>query len=180
MQTIKLLTEMGCILVTKAGAVSFRYNYRLHGRQETLVLGRYGPGGLTLLEARERFGEARKKLSVAESPSRLKARHKLNMNEQENFATWAMRWFDKYRMAESTRDMRRSVYERDLARPFGRLLLAEITHDELRALCDRIVERGAPATAVHAREIVTFMPKTASRDRPVRSDSFWPLLIDAF
>lgn len=142
------------VLVTKAGAVSFRYNYRLHGRQETLVLGRYGPGGLTLLEARERFAEARKKLSVAESPSRLKARQKLNMNEQENFATWATRWFDKYRMAESTRDMRRSVYERDLARPFGRLLLAEITHNELRALCDRIVERGAPATAVHAREIV--------------------------
>lgn len=30
----------------------------------------------------------------------------------------------------------------------------EITHEDLRALTDAIVERGAPARAVHAREIV--------------------------
>ena len=30
----------------------------------------------------------------------------------------------------------------------------EITHEDLRALTDAIVERGAPATAVHVREIV--------------------------
>ncbi|UMR29724.1 hypothetical protein MJ904_22195 [Massilia sp. MB5] len=35
-------------------------------------------------------------------------------------------------MAESTRDMRRSVYERDLQRQFGKMLLHEITHEELR------------------------------------------------
>jgi hypothetical protein len=47
-------------------------------------------------------------------------------------------------MAESTRDMRRTVYERDLAKPFGRLKLEEITPEELRGLRDRIVARGAP------------------------------------
>lgn len=57
-------------------------------------------------------------------------------------------------MADSTRDMRRSVYERDLKAKFGNLKLTEITHEDLRALTDAIVERGAPATAVHAREIV--------------------------
>lgn len=59
---------------------------------------------------------------------------------------------ERYTMAESTRDMRRSVYERDLKRPFGKLKLEEITAEELRALCDRVVERQAPATAVHGRE----------------------------
>ncbi len=57
-------------------------------------------------------------------------------------------------MADFTRDMRRAVYERDLKARFGNLKLTEITHEDLRALTDAIVERGAPATAVHAREIV--------------------------
>jgi len=50
--------------------------------------------------------------------------------------------------------MRRSVYERELKPKFGNQKLLEITHEDLRALTDAIVERGAPATAVHAREVV--------------------------
>ena len=36
------------VTVLTTGTVSFRYNYRINGRQETVVLGRYGPDGLTL------------------------------------------------------------------------------------------------------------------------------------
>lgn len=43
---------------------------------------------------------------------------------------------------KSIRDMRCSVYEGDLKRPFARQLLHEITHEELRSLCDAIVARG--------------------------------------
>ena len=57
-------------------------------------------------------------------------------------------------MADSTHDMRRSVYERELKPKFGNQKLIEITHEDLRALTDAIVERGAPVTAVHSREIV--------------------------
>lgn len=57
-------------------------------------------------------------------------------------------------MADSTRDMRRSVYARELEGKFGNQKLTEITHKDLRALTDAIVERGAPATAVHMRDIV--------------------------
>ena len=53
----------------------------------------------------------------------------------------------------STRDMRRSVYARELEGKFGNQKLTEITHEDLRALTDAIVERGAPATAVHTRDI---------------------------
>ncbi len=59
-----------------------------------------------------------------------------------------------YQMADSTRDMRRSVYTRELKTKFGNQKLTENTHEDLRALTDAIVERGAPATAVHTREIV--------------------------
>ncbi len=46
------------VTVLSTGTVSFRYNYRINNRQETLVIGRYGPAGLTLAEARERLTEA--------------------------------------------------------------------------------------------------------------------------
>lgn len=57
-------------------------------------------------------------------------------------------------MAESTRDMRRSVYIRDLKPFFDNRLLHEITEEDVRGRANTIVECGAPATAVMAREIV--------------------------
>lgn len=34
------------VAVTPAGSISFRYNYSINGRQETITFGRYGVGGL--------------------------------------------------------------------------------------------------------------------------------------
>ncbi len=149
------------VTVLPTGTVSFRYNYRINGRQETLVLGRYGPGGLTLAEAREMLADAKKGLAAGKSPSRQKAREKQKVNEADSFGEWAELWLKNYQMADSTRDMRRSVYERDLKGPFGRLKMGEISHEDLRGLCDRVVERGAPATAVHAREVVQMVYRYA-------------------
>lgn len=142
------------VVVTPTGTISFRYNYRLNGRQETLVLGRYGTDGITLAEARERLLAAKKLVSEGKSPARQKSREMQKIRDAETFGTWAELWLKHYPMAESTRDMRRSVYERDLKEPFGRLKMTEISHEDLRELCDKIVARGAPATAVHAREVV--------------------------
>lgn len=33
------------VAVLPSGGISFRFNYRVNGRQETLTLGRYGVGG---------------------------------------------------------------------------------------------------------------------------------------
>ncbi|SCY39922.1 Phage integrase family protein [Paracoccus tibetensis] len=57
-------------------------------------------------------------------------------------------------MAESTRAMRRSIYERDILPTFRNRLLTEITPDDLRMMCGKVKDRGAPATAVHVRDIV--------------------------
>ncbi|WP_256080985.1 site-specific integrase [Massilia sp. YIM B04103] len=150
------------VAVLSSGTLSFRLNYRINGRQETLVIGRYGRGGLTLQEAREKLGEAKKLIATGVSPMLNKQRARRREEGAETFGQWATRWLANYRMAESTRDMRRSVYERDLEKPFGRLLLKEISHEELRTVCDAIVARGAPATAVHAREIVMLVFRYAA------------------
>lgn len=140
------------VSVLNSGTISFRYNYSINGRQETLVLGQYGP--IKLSEAREMLTEAKKTLAAGHSPARQKAAAAAKRREENSFGEWAEEWLARHPMAESTRDMRRSVYERDVQRPFGKLKLEEVTADELRSLCDKIVQRGAPATAVHAREIV--------------------------
>ena len=142
------------VAVTKAGSISFRYNYSINGRQETITFGRYGSGGITLAEARERLGEAKKMVAAGKSPAKEKARAKARTKGAETFDAWAEKWLRGYQMADSTRDMRRSVYERELKLKFGNQKLVEINHEDLRALTDAIVERGAPATAVHSREIV--------------------------
>lgn len=142
------------VAVTPAGSISFRYNYSINGRQETLTFGRYGLGGITLAEARELLGAAKKMVAAGKSPAKEKARDKARTKDAETFGAWAEKWLRGYQMADSTRDMRRSVFERDLKGKFGNQKLAEITHEDLRALTDAIVARKAPATAVHAREIV--------------------------
>ncbi len=60
------------VAVTPSGTISFRYNYALNGRQETITFGRYGPGGITLAEARERLAEAKKMIAAGKSPAREK------------------------------------------------------------------------------------------------------------
>lgn len=142
------------VAVTPAGSVSFRFNYRLNGRQETLTFGRYGPDGLTLGEARDKLNEAKKMIADGKSPAREKSREKARLDAGETFGAWAEKWLQIHQMADSTRDMRRSVYVRDVKPKFEKVKLTEITHEDVRAMADTIVTRGAPATAVHAREIV--------------------------
>ena len=142
------------VAVTPAGTISFRHYYSISGRQETLTIGWYGSGDITLAEARERLNEAKKMIAAGKSPAREKARDKERMKDAESFGAWAERWLRGYQMANSTRDMCKSVYNRELKKRFGNQKLSEITHEDLRAVTDSIVERGTSATAVHAREVV--------------------------
>ncbi|CEE40762.1 hypothetical protein XAC3607_1660039 [Xanthomonas citri pv. citri] len=48
------------VAVTPAGAISFRYNYSIHGRQETITFGRYGVGGITLAKPESGSGKPRR------------------------------------------------------------------------------------------------------------------------
>jgi len=54
--------------------------------------------------------------------------------------------------------MRRSIYERDILPTFPNRLLAEITPEDLRAMCDKVKRRGAPTTAVDLCGVSTSQP----------------------
>ena len=141
------------VVVAVSGAITFRYDYRMHGRRETLTIGRYGRTGISLKLAREKCLDARRLVEEGVSPAHETQREKRRLLMATSFGEFAERWFKEAPMADSTRSMRRSVYERDLT-PFKSRLLKEIEPGDLRALCARVKERGAPATALHVRDIV--------------------------
>lgn len=142
------------VAVNPSGAVVFRYDYRLNGRRETLTLGRYGAAGLSLARAREQLIDAQRAIAEGRSPAREKQREKRRIKEAKSFGEFGERWLQEARMADSTRAMRRSIYERDILPTFRNRLLTEISSDDLRAMCAKVKGRGAPATAVHVRDIV--------------------------
>lgn len=142
------------VAVNPSGAVVFRYDYRLNGRRETLTLGRYGAAGLSLARAREQLIDAQRAIAEGRSPAREKQREKRRIKEAKSFGEFGERWLQEARMADSTRAMRRSIYERDILTTFRNRLLTEIGPDGLRAMCAKVKGLGAPATAVHVRDIV--------------------------
>ena len=142
------------VTVSPTGTVTFRYDYRLNGRRETLTIGRYGPTGISLAMAREKLLDAKRMVALGKSPSLEKQRAKRRLNAAKNFSETLTKWLAGARMADSTRAMRKSIIDRDILPVFENRLLTEITPDDLRALCAKVKARGAPATAVHIRDIV--------------------------
>lgn len=165
-------------VMSEQGTISFRYDYKVGTRRETLTVGRYDAQApakapreleelqygmtVTLAEARLLLTRARRSVEKGESPSRAKAEQKAATAEARNFGAWAEAYFQHKadpkskgeQLADSTLARRRSTYRRTLEQPFGRLMLQEITPARLSALCDELKEKRGPAVAIHAREIV--------------------------
>ena len=57
------------VTVATTGTITFRYDYRLNGRRETLTIGRYGADGLSLARAREKCLDARRLVAEGRSPA---------------------------------------------------------------------------------------------------------------
>jgi integrase len=140
--------------VTTKGALSFRMDYRLNGRRETIYLGKYGPDGLSLARAREKCIDARRNIADGISPAIEKQREKRHLKESKSFGEFGEKWLTAASMADSTRAMRRSIFDRELLPVWRNRLVTEISPDDLRAHCASIVDRGAPATAIHVRDIL--------------------------
>ncbi len=74
------------VAVLTSGTVSFRYDYRINGRRETLVIGQYGRDGISLAEAREELIAAKKLLKAGQSPAAAKRDGIKKIRGAETFA----------------------------------------------------------------------------------------------
>ncbi len=148
------------VRVAPSGGISFRLDYRLNGRRETVHLGKYARDGISLARARELCIDARRAIAEGRSPAIEKQREKRRIKEAKSFGEFGEKWLTASAMADSTRAMRRSIFERELRPVWRNRLLTEITPDDLRALCTKIVVavkvvagslKSRPRTAVGAR-----------------------------
>jgi len=136
--------------VSKTGTISFRYDYRINGRRETITFGKFGE--ISLAEARNKLIAAKKILATGVSPAKEKQREKQSLNN-DIFSYWLEKWFSDVDYADSTRDIVSGIINRDVMPKFGKLLLSEITPTILRQYCEKLKDR-APVTAVRTRDIV--------------------------
>ena len=183
------------VTVSTARTKSFRYDYRINGRRETLTIGRYDEVAgakiqrnidelefgmsVSLVEARSLLAVARRCVERGESPSRTKVEKRQEAADALTFGRWADKYFaDKAdpknaaRLADSTLAMRRSVYKRYLEGQFGKLKLDEISPAQLMTHCKSIKEKGAAAPAVQVREIVLLVYRYAiSQEKSLSIDN---------
>ncbi|EGL2067806.1 TPA: tyrosine-type recombinase/integrase [Escherichia coli] len=150
------------VAVLTSGTVSFRYDYRINGRRETLVIGQYGRDGISLAEAREELIAAKKLLKAGQSPAAAKRDGIKKIRGAETFAVHTDSYMKHVILADSTRAMKQAVIDRDILPVLGNKMMAEITTSMVRDLCGRIVERGGRATAVQAREIISSVYRHAN------------------
>ena len=97
---------------------------------------------------------ARKLVAEGKSPALEKQREKRRVSGEHSFGEVGARYFKEARMADSTWSMRKAIFDRDIEPFWKNRRLSEISPDDLRQLCGKVKERGAPATAIHVRDIV--------------------------
>ncbi|QDF96777.1 integrase [Azoarcus sp. DD4] len=165
-------------VMSDAGTITFRYDYRLDGKRETLTVGRYVPGTasrdeaelkaldygvvVSLKDARALRDRASRQVEAGISPSKAKVEKRAAETDAQTFGAWAKKYFEhkadpksgKEQLADSTLALRKSVYRRILDIPLGKKRLEEIKPMALAELLDKAKEERGPGPAVHARELV--------------------------
>lgn len=141
--------------VTKTGVATWRWDFWLggrDGRRGTMNFGRYP--AVSLSDARKALIVAKSDVAQGIDPARKLAAEKAAIKAEKTVDFWWKSFLEHSKIADSTRAMRESIYKRDILKPFGKLKLSEISEADVRRLCDKIVDRGAPATAIHVRDIL--------------------------
>lgn len=173
------------VAIATSGTKSFRYDYRIDGRRETLTLGRYEEGTpsrsareldaldfgavVSLAEARTLHDRARRMVRAGVSPSRSKVEKRTATADAQTFGAWADRYFEfkadpksgGEQLADSTLALRKSIYRRLLEKPLGKLNLEDIRPKTLAELFDKAKAERGPGPAVHARELVLLVYRFA-------------------
>jgi hypothetical protein len=78
------------VVVAPSGTITFRLDYRLNSRRETVTFGKYGPTGLSLLRAREKCIDARRAVAEGSSPAHEKQHEKRLVKEANTFGAWGV------------------------------------------------------------------------------------------
>ena len=163
-RAIKLTDEKGLyVYVTPSGGVSFRYDYRLNGKRETLTLGRYPD--LSLGHAREQLAEARTLVAAGQSPARTKQYGKIaaRVASGNTFKVFTESWFGRMAFSRSASwsDLNRRWLDRDIYPIIGHMPMNEIEAQHVLAIMEKMDEKGIAKSAEYARGLIAQIFKFA-------------------
>lgn len=142
------------LMVTRAGARSWRYKYRFGGKEKLLVIGQHP--GVSLKAARLARDEAKKALSLGRDPAMDARRVKLvgQGHAEQTFEHYARAWHDAQKprwKPVHAADVIESM-ERDLFPVIGPFPVTDVDEPLLLAALRKVENRGAIETARRLRQ----------------------------
>lgn len=155
-------------------ARSWRYDYRLNGRRETLTLGRYPE--LSLADARDEHAKARKLVAKGESPAKAKQAHRERQRIANANSVKAVceRWYGAREGAKSQswRDNARRWLDEDVYPAIGTKAIQHVTADELEGIIHKTAKERGAASAHHLRlmlaDVYSEQPRGLGLGNPAR------------
>lgn len=147
-------------VVEPSGLKSWRYRYKVAGREAVVTLGGYPAIGLAAAE------EARNRLSAEAQAARgglgpaPAERAKVERAErlaEPTIEALAEEWLRRKGRAEKTRVERRRSLEHDVFPHIGALRVSHVKRLHIKAVIDRVVDRGALAQATYTHKVLRAM-----------------------
>jgi integrase len=140
--------------ITPSGGKLWRWKYRFDGKEKLMPLGKYPD--VSLADARERHGAARKLLAGGVDPMAERKAEKIAAaaSAENSFRSIAALWLEHWRADKSPRhvDSTRRRMEANVLSLLGSRPIAAIEAPELLAMCKAIQDRGASDLAKRALE----------------------------
>lgn len=130
------------IFTTKAGGKSWRYDFKLNGKWQTLVLGQYPD--MSLSQAREIHETYRASVKQGINP---KIQERRNEQSSKAFSYYALEMLKNQELREATASKKRKTMERHLFPVLDKMDVTQITAIELLNLIKPIAEQGKRETA---------------------------------
>lgn len=144
------------VVVLPSGTKSFRYNYRIHGRNETITIGKW-KDDISLKEARDRLVDIKRVIASGVSPMVERKRLSKQSAMSGTVKEWVDRFFEWSNTAESTKARRRFLVEAQIFPRWGNRKLEELPFEDIRSVVDEVSNAGAPATAIEIRTIMAMV-----------------------
>lgn len=131
------------VSVSATGTRSFRYNFSIGDKQQTLTYGRYPV--MTLEEARRNHHKAKVAIQSGQNPAQLKREHKAQAqsNNANTFAAVAQRWYEMKRVPIKAQQTlaKDQIFLKDTAAAFGSVPIQDVTNEMvLRLLRSKLNE----------------------------------------
>lgn len=143
---------------TPKGSKCWRLKYRFNGKEKVLALGTYPE--LSLADARQRRDEARKLLANGVDPGEVKKAQKAAKQElaANTFEIIAREWHAEHKREKNITDEHAvnilNRLEKDVFPWIGKKPIVEIKASEIKAILDRVKDRGVVETARRIKTII--------------------------